>query len=262
MAEQQVAKIEQKAPPIAMGPSGMELRTLEDAFRFSKAIVASNLAPKGDTAETVLIKLQAGAELGFPPMRSLSALVVVNGRLSLEGQAALALIRAKGHPVEVCVEGEGDARRGVCRFKRNGVENEVAFSLADAKKAGLAGKDTYKAYLDDMLVWKAVSRAGKRYFSDVLLGLDVAEHVQDYTAANARKAAEPERTALPAPTTPDPLLDALDISPQQVVGVDLARPGADRTVKAVSCLCPSDPDGLHLPECPLADQPRIDDARE
>lgn len=204
MSEQQIAKHEPKT--IALTQQGVSLATLEEAFRFSTAVFKSGLAPKGDTPETILIKLQAGAELGFPPMRALSALVVVNGRLTLEGAAALALIRAKGFAAEVFADGEGDNRRGVFKSKREGVDIEVSFSLADAKRAGLASKDTYKSYQDDMLIWKAVSRGAKRYFSDVLLGLDVAEHVADYTRANESKA--PERPALP-PATPDPLMDVL-----------------------------------------------------
>jgi hypothetical protein len=200
MSEHQMVKKE-----LAMTQHGVSLTSLEDALRFARAVVSSGLAPKGDSAEAVMVKLQAGAELGFTPMRALAGLVVVNGRLSMQGDMALALIRSKGHKIDVYAEGEGDARSGVCSFERDGGTHDVRFSLADAKKAGLAGKDTYKAYPDDMLIWKAVSRAAKRYFSDVTMGLDVAEHVRDYGRAEVVRE---EARALP-PATPDPLIEAL-----------------------------------------------------
>jgi hypothetical protein len=189
-----------------MTREGVQLNTFEEAFRYATAVVRSGLAPKGDNAEAVVVKLQIGAELGLTPMRALAGVVVVNGKPTLEGHLALGLIRSKGYPVEVFAEGEGDNRRGVFVSKRDGKDIRVEFSLADAKRAGLASKETYKSYLDDMLIWKAVSRASKRYFSDVINGLDVAEHVADYTRANVERVAAP---ALPPPESPDPIMELL-----------------------------------------------------
>lgn len=176
------------APPergkITMGAGGMELKTLDDAFRFAQAVVASRLAPQGDTAETVLIKLQAGAELGLPPMRALSCLVVVNGRLSMEGVAVLALCRASGKfsTLKVGWQGQGDAMEGFVEFVRGdtGEADRVVFTMADAKRAHLDGKETYKSYPGDMLMWKAVGRFGKRYAADVIMGIDVEEVARDH----------------------------------------------------------------------------------
>lgn len=196
------------AAPIAFGHRGVELTTFEDAFRFATAIHKSGLAPAGLTSpEAILIALQAGLELGFSPMRALSAVVVVNGRPSLMGEAALAKIRQSGvceYGPEVGTVGDGDKREGVCTFRRaTGDVIVVKFTIADAKRAGLWGKGgPWTQYPDDMLMWRAVARACKRYFSDVLLGLVLTEEMQDYpvtTAANvAHELRAPER---------DPLLD-------------------------------------------------------
>ena len=202
---------------VPIGEQGVQLRTLEDAVRFAKWAVASKLVPEGDTESAVFIKLQAGAELGFPPMRALAALCVVNGRLSLMGEALLAKIRqSKVAQVYVFNDGEGDARRGVFRFERldTGEKGEVAFSVADAKKAGLWNKKTktggdtpWVTFPDDMLIWKAVARGARRYFSDITLGLGVAEDVRDLPAHTIEVLPQPEAPRLQAPpATPDPLL--------------------------------------------------------
>jgi len=204
-----------KPATLQMTERGVSLKTFEEAFRFSTAVVKSGLAPKGDTAEAVLVKLQTGAELGLTPMRALSGIVVVNGKPTLEGHLALGLIRASGVCAYFKMEhsGEGDTRSCTVSFKRRdtGEEGSVSFSMADARRAGLAGKDTYKSYADDMLGWKAVSRAAKRYFSDVTNGLDVADHVADDTRAAQTTDAPVERAALPPPPAePDPVFDALE----------------------------------------------------
>lgn len=203
-----------KATPIEFNDHGIQLRTFEDAYRFATAVAKSKLAPKGlETAEQILIALQAGLELGFSPMRALSAVAVVNGRPSLMGEAALAKIRQSG----VCklgptitTRGEGDKLTGVVRFQRDGMSEplEVTFSVADAKRAGLWGKSgPWTQYPTTMLEWRAVARTAKLYFSDILLGLVIAEEAQDYPQQErvgrwdkAIAAADPARREL------DPLL--------------------------------------------------------
>jgi hypothetical protein len=173
-------------PPIGFSDRGIELRTFDDAYRFATAVAKSGLAPKGlETAEKILVALQAGVELGFSPMRALSAVAVVNGRPSLMGEAALAKIRQSGvckSGPDVGTRGEGDKREGYMIFARSdGAVTAVAFSTADAKRAGLWAKSgPWTQYPDDMLMWRAVARACKRYFSDVLLGLTLVEEAQDY----------------------------------------------------------------------------------
>jgi hypothetical protein len=209
--EATTTEITRAAPPksgaIAMGERGIHLATLDDAYRFAQYIVKSGLAPTSiKTAEQALIAMQAGAELGFSPMRSLSAITVINGRTSLMGDAALAKIRESGVcslPPILRMEGANDERCGVVRFQRKDMPSpeEISFSIADAKRAGLLAKGgPWKEYTDDMLQWRAVGRMVKRYFGDVTMGLVVAEEMADYPRAAG------ERSAPPA--TPDPLLIA------------------------------------------------------
>ena len=100
-ANAQVAVVTQtQAPakaPITFGDSGVKLASIEDAFRFSVAVVKSGLAPKGfQSAEAVMIAIQHGAEIGLPPMASLQSIAVINGRPGIFGDAALALVRGSG----------------------------------------------------------------------------------------------------------------------------------------------------------------------
>jgi hypothetical protein len=198
-----------KAGAIAFTDRGIQLRTFEDAYRFATAIAKSGLAPKGvETPEKILVALQAGLELGFSPLRALSAVVVVNGRASLMGEAALAKIRQAQvctFGPEVGTRGEGEKREGYAKFSRDtNAPIEVTFTMADAKRAGLWGKSgPWTQYADDMLMWRAVARSCKRYFSDVLLGLTIAEEAQDIPVTET---ARPEGQPLTRSPQPDPLL--------------------------------------------------------
>ncbi len=203
-----------KAGLIAMGDGGLRLSSLDDAYRFAQYIVKAGLAPKGfDTAEKALIAMQAGAELGFKYTQSLRAMVVVNGKPSLYGEAALGLIHDRkvcSRPPVLGISGDGDERYGFCRFQRKDMPEtiETTFSVADAKKAQLWGKvgrsgepSAWVTYPDDMLQWRAFARACKRYFSDVTLGLVIVEELQDYPPDMSMNNVTP-------PEGPDPLLAA------------------------------------------------------
>ena len=77
--------------PIAFGRQGIELATLEDAYRFANAVVLSGFAPKGmDKPESVMVAMQLWTELGLTPMAALQNIGVINGRPGIFGDAALA----------------------------------------------------------------------------------------------------------------------------------------------------------------------------
>ena len=195
---------------IAMNKQGLQLKTLEDAYRFAQYVIKAGLAPSSiKTPEQALVSMQAGAELGFSPMRSLAVVTVINGRAGLMGEAALAKIRAAGicdQPPVITVRGDGDSREGVMRFKRRDMPEpvEVTFTVAEAKKAKLWGKSgPWSDYPDGQLQWRAVGRGWKLYFSDVGAGFAVSEELHDYP-----ESARPEVRDITPPAEPDPLLAA------------------------------------------------------
>lgn len=198
--------------------SGLALATFDDAFRFAKMVSQSDFAPKDfrGKPESCLLAIQHGSEVGLSPMQSLQSIACINGRPSVWGDAALALVI--GSPVceyvMETVDGEGDAMVATCEAKRRGYEKAtfVRFAVADAKKAGLWGKaGPWTQYSRRMLQMRARGFALRDAFPDVLRGLVTAEEAQDYPAAEAAKqpAREPvvvrpkfEATAV-ATATPD-----------------------------------------------------------
>lgn len=208
--------------PVAMADRGIALRTMDDLGRWCMTVAKSGLAPRGlDTPEKVAVAVQTGMEAGLTPMAALRSVVVINGLPSWKGEAALALIRNAGIctiPPTVGVRGDGDKREGFVTFQRAGSADpvEVTFSVADAKRAKLWGKQgPWTDYSEDMLMWRAVGRASKRYFGDVLMGLAIAEEVQDYPAT-----AHGEARAETPPAEPDPLLPQQPEAAEAPVEID------------------------------------------
>lgn len=167
--------------------SGLALQSFDDAFRFSKMVAASEFAPKDfrGKPESCMLAIQHGSEVGLSPMQSLQSIAVINGRPTIWGDAALALVQSSPvcEYVKEYVEGQGESLTAVCEAKRRGYPAPTVsrFSMADAKRAGLAGKTgPWSQYPERMLALRARGFALRNAFADALRGLITAEEAQDY----------------------------------------------------------------------------------
>ena len=185
MSEEQTAIVKQEQKTVMnYGKLGVQLASLDEAYRFAKYVVAAGFAPRGlEKPESVLIAMQHGAELGMTPMQALQSIAIVNGRPSIYGDAALALVRGS----KLCerytqtMTGTGDERKAVVYTKRvDGCEVLTEFSVADAKRAGLWGKSgPWSQYPERMLLFRARGFNLRDNFGDVLKGLRTTEELQD-----------------------------------------------------------------------------------
>lgn len=191
--EEQLAVAKTASPaikaPINFGEQGVQLASLEDAFRFANAVAASGFAPRGmEKSEAILVAIQLGAELGLTPMSALQNIAVINGRPAIYGDAALALVRSSGL-LEVFREDEiGEAGKDTFGIrvtaKRKGFdEAQEVFTVADAKLSKLWGKaGPWSDYPKRMLKFRARGFILRDVFGDVLKGLRTMEEVRDTPA--------------------------------------------------------------------------------
>jgi hypothetical protein len=196
---------------------GLALTTMADAMKFGEMIANSDFAPKdfrGKPASCVLA-IQAGAEIGLSPMQAMQSIAVVNGRPSIFGDAALAVVKASPvcEYVTEAIEGDGEQMVATCTAKRRGYPAPTVsrFTVADAKKAGLWGKTgPWSQYPRRMLQMRARGFALRDCFPDVLRGLVTAEEAQDYPTP------EPVREPVVVrskPHTPDVRTTPADVAP-------------------------------------------------
>ena len=114
MTEKTKPNTEDKAKALARVQTsvcGLVLNTLEDMKTVAQLILQSGLAPESfKTAEMIFVGLQTGAELGLKPMQALNSIVVIKGKPTLWGDAALALVKRSGLLLKYTerVTGEGD----------------------------------------------------------------------------------------------------------------------------------------------------------
>ena len=176
----QLTKIEKS--PVLADERGLKFDSLDSMWRFCAAVVNSGTFKDINTPEIALIRLQAGLELGLTPIWSLTNIMVTNGRPSVWGDALLGIVLR--HPdcqdVIETMEGEGEKLTAVCEVHRRGRQPiKRTFSVADAKRAGLHGRNVHNSYPSRMLQMRARSWACRDAFADALRGLSVIEEVRD-----------------------------------------------------------------------------------
>ena len=156
-------------------------RDIKEALAFAEMLSKSNMVPKDFIGNpgNILVAVQWGMELGLQPMQAMQNIAVINGRPSLWGDSVIALVKASP-TCEYIIEEVGDDS-ATCRVKRRGEpEQERSFSTADAKAAGLLGKQgPWSQYRKRMLQMRARSWALRDVFPDVLRGMPIAEEVMD-----------------------------------------------------------------------------------
>ena len=171
---------------------GFAPATITEAIQFSEMLAKSAMVPKQyqGKPEDIMVAVQWGYEIGLAPMQALQNIAVINGKPSVYGDAAMALVQASPvcEGVDESIEGEGTTNPvAVCIARRKGRNPvTVRFSVEDAKRAGLWGKQgPWQSYPKRMLAMRARGFALRDAFPDVLKGLITAEEAQDFPSEAA-----------------------------------------------------------------------------
>ena len=143
--------------------------------RQAEVLVKSGMLPGSvKTPEAAVAIMVLGRELGFKPMQSFRMIDVIQGRptVNAAGMAGMVQDFCRQHggylravettPEQVTVE-----------FKRAEwpSPHRLTFSLEDAKRANLLGKDTWKQYPQQMCYARAVSAAARMGWPEVVGGI-------------------------------------------------------------------------------------------
>lgn len=192
-------------------PGGVQLTSFDTLMRFAEMISKSPFAPTGmkGNADSCAVAIQYGAEIGLTPVQSIQSIYIVDGKPMLQSDAMLAVVRGSGllEDIEERVEGTGAEMRATCTVRRKGAKraHSVTFSIKDATRAGLMGKQNWKSYPERMLTHRARAFAMRDEFSDILKGVVILEefdHVADAPATKSERLAD-----LLAPAEPMPYVD-------------------------------------------------------
>lgn len=147
-------------------PQPLERMTVEQIrYIASSDIVPSHLRGKPQQIIAAIIK---GRALGLDDMHALEAMHFINGKACMTTQTMSLLARRAGHSIS----GEVTETSATVKGKRadTGDTMSVTFTMEDAKRADLAGKDVWKKYPQSMLMARATSQLCRWLFPDVLAG--------------------------------------------------------------------------------------------
>jgi hypothetical protein len=168
--------------------------SVTDMMQISKFMAASKMLPNhlaGDEA-SVFAVMTAARSLDIPMWAAFQQIIVQKGRTSMSATLMQALVLRSGYNLYVMEDRSGDQGATVYVERPGiGVEQcghaEVSFTVEDALRAKLVSKNEktgalmarsqkgemlpWEAYTADMFIWRAISRACRRYFPDVLMGM-------------------------------------------------------------------------------------------
>ena len=183
-------------------PSQEEWGTLvQQADIISKSGLApSSLRNKPEAILTIALK---GRELGVPPMQALSHIHIIQGRPTMSAELMRSLVQREGHRINVQFDERSQTAKVTGqRFNRITGEYEehiaeATFSMEDAKRAGITGKDNWKKYPRAMLVARATSIIVREHFADVAMGVS-------YTPEELAPDLAVDEYGAPLPAAPEP----------------------------------------------------------
>ena len=116
-------------------PTREELTVIGELAR---TLLPTGFAPRAlDTAGKIAAVLLRGRELGVPPMQSLAAIHVVEGRTVIAADLMAALVARAGGEIEIV---ESTPERCEARCTRGKATFRIAWGMEDARRAGLAGR--------------------------------------------------------------------------------------------------------------------------
>ncbi len=136
-----------------------------------ETIKNTDLVPKhyrGDVA-AIFACVLTGRALGLDDMESLRSIYVVDGKATLSAELMVKLARRAGHSITGKVG--PDAATVTGKRGDTGDEMTCTWTLAMAKRAGLAGKQNWTRYPESMLWARAASQLCRMLFPDVLGGV-------------------------------------------------------------------------------------------
>ncbi len=145
---------------------------LADLIELGKALAASGYFKDATETAQAVTKVLAGRELGIPPIASMTGVYIVEGRITLGANLMAAVI--KRHPrYDYRVVKLSDELAEIAFFENGEQVGTSEFTMADARRAGLADKQNFKRYPRNMLMWRALSNGAKFYCPDAFAGAPV-----------------------------------------------------------------------------------------
>ena len=153
-------------------PPTSSLDLAPQAWKLAEKIAATDFVPPAlrGKPEAVLACILAGHEAGVSPMQALSKIHIIEGRPAMASELMRALVLQHGH--ELNYE-QVSTTSVTAAGRRKGSERwtTVTWTIDDAKRGGLDGKQNWRKWPRAMLIARATAELCRMIFPDVLAGI-------------------------------------------------------------------------------------------
>lgn len=180
---------------MSLSAKGLVPTTYNELMQMAMLLHQSGLAPNSlDTVQKVAVAAAMCLELGRPIMSGIQDMAVINGKVSMFGDAILGLIRASGELelFDQWEDGKPLQDDWVIYTKvkrRGGKEKTSSFSWMEAKRAGYDNpkkrdgsadySSPWRRYTRRMMMFKSRNFLLRDEFGDILKGMKAQEDIED-----------------------------------------------------------------------------------
>jgi hypothetical protein len=187
--------------PAIVNPSPTSLVPLAEVLKTAEVVVASKLFPAFQTPQAAAALMLLCRSKGMDPMSAVERYHIVQGRPVMRADAMLAEFLQGGGRVEWHERTDKVARATFSHPQGGSVE--VAWTIEQAQKAKLTGKDVWNQYPRQMLHARCVSEGVRSVFPGATNGLYTPEEAVNMEPIHATATVE-----VPRPTAPAPAIEA------------------------------------------------------
>jgi len=156
----------------------VELATFEDMKKYAEVFIESGFFKDIKDVAQAIVKIQAGKEMGFPPIMSMNGIHIMEiegkhgeKKVAITVGSKLMSDAIKRHPKYDYKVKEHTNLKCTLEFFQDGEYlNEETFTMDDAKRIGVSNKTNWQRYPKNMLFARAMSNGIKFHCPDALGG--------------------------------------------------------------------------------------------
>jgi len=167
------------SPPVAVLPTQPEISIMGTLAK-SVVLARGHAVPATvDSPAKAFAIMLAGWEVGAKPMTALRHMFVVNGRTEPDAQLMMGIVKARDPSARFVFHARTDDLCDMELFRGGRPVVRLAYTAADAERAGLLKKGgPWAQYRKDMMAWAAIKRVcrlGAPDLINAISGVDVGE---------------------------------------------------------------------------------------
>ena len=140
-------------------------RSIDDTMTLGKLLAQSGYFADSRDAGQAVVKVLAGAELGFGPIASMTGINIIKGKVTLSANLIAAAIKRSGR-YNYRVRKMTDSECEIVFYEGKEEIGVSTFTAKDAANAGLSG-DNWRKFPRNMLFARAISNGAKWYCPDL-----------------------------------------------------------------------------------------------